>query len=441
MAGTISFGGIGSGMDTEGIVTGLVSASSGTLNTLKTRATQQDSAVSNLSSISSLLSTLKKNVDALKDASGVGSYSATSSNTAVAVSANGSAQPGAYKIEVSQLAQEQRNYSKGFASSATALNEVGTLGIRVGSGTQFDIDIAATDTLDSIVTKINSAGGRFSASILNDGTNSRLSIRGLDTGEDNAITFNEVGANFGLNAQGSKVQDAQDAKLKIDTIDVKRSTNQVVGAIQGVTLALTAQTTGPVTVQVQSDPDGLQKKLQSVVDSYNALLTKVRGVAGYGSTKGSDVALQGDSSLRSLTQNLSDSMLKRIVGAGSFETAGSIGLALSKDGLLSVDSTKLNNALSKDANSVTNVLSGVKTGSGVMDLVSTLANNLTGSSGALAARKDSLTAKAKQLRDSANREQDRLDRYADSLRKQFTAMDTAVAANQSNLSYLQRLYG
>jgi len=427
-------------MDTEGIVTGLVGASSGTLNTLKSRATQQDSAVSNLSSISSLLSTLKKNVDALKEAGGVGSYSATSSSSAVAVSANGSAQPGAYKIEVSQLAQEQRNYSKGFASSSTALNEIGTLGIRVGSGTQFDIDIAASDTLDSIVTKINSAGGRFSASILNDGTNSRLQIRGLDTGEENAITFNEVGANFGLNAQGSKVQSAQDAKLKIDTIDVKRSTNQVVGAIQGVTLALKEQTTTPITVQIASDPDGLSKKMQAVVDSYNALISKVRGVAGYGSTKGSDTVLQGDSSLRSMTQNLSDSMLKRIVGAGSFETAGSVGLSLSKDGLLSIDSTKLNNALSKDSASVTKVLSGVGSGNGVMDLVSNLANNLTGSSGALNARKDSLTAKAKQLRDSANREQDRLDRYADSLRKQFTAMDSAVALNQSNLSYLQRLY-
>jgi len=76
-------------MDTEGIVTGLVSASSGSLNTLKSRASDADSAVSTLSSVSTLLATMQKSVDALANTRDVGAYTASSSSTAIAVSANG----------------------------------------------------------------------------------------------------------------------------------------------------------------------------------------------------------------------------------------------------------------------------------------------------------------------------------------------------------------
>src|SRR5262245_59807401 len=144
MAGTISFGGVGSGMDTEGIVTGLVGASSGQLNALKTRANETSSAISTLSSISTLLSTLQKNVSALADSSGVGGYAATSSGTQIATSASGNATPGAYSVDVVALAKEQRNYSTTFASTSTALNQSGTLTLQVGAATGVDVAITAS---------------------------------------------------------------------------------------------------------------------------------------------------------------------------------------------------------------------------------------------------------------------------------------------------------
>ena len=273
MAGTISFGGIGSGMDTEGIVTGLVSASSGSLNTLKSRASDADSAVSTLSSVSGLLATLQKSVDALANARDVGSYTASSSSSAVAVSANGTALPGAFNVKVTALAQEQRNYSTTFSSMSTGLGHTGTLTLQVGTGTAVNVNIEATDTLDGIAAKINASGQRISASVFNDGTNYRLQVRGLDTGAANTLTFGGAeAAALGLDASGSKVQSAQDASLEIDGLVVKRPTNQVSGAIQGVTLALTDVTTTPATVRVQGDPAGLQTKVQAVVDSYNAVL-------------------------------------------------------------------------------------------------------------------------------------------------------------------------
>lgn len=427
-------------MDTEGIVTGLVSASSGSLNTLKSRASEADSAVSTLSSISGLLATLQKSVDALSNARDVGSYTASSSSPAVAVSANGTALPGAFDVKVNALAKEQRNYSSTFSSMNTGLGHNNTLTLQVGSGTAVDIEIGIDDTLDGIAAKINAAGLRVSASVFNDGTNYRLQVRGLDTGAANTIAFAGAEATaLGLNAPGSKFQSAQDASIQIDGFTVTRPTNQISGAIQGVTLALTDVTTTAATVQVKGDPAGLQTKVQSVVDSYNAVINKIHQVAGYGTTKGTNAALQGDSALRTITQRLQGALTSK-VGIGAYQTLSTIGLTSNRDGTLKLDSTKLSAALTSDAAGVATLLAGAGTGQGVMDIVSELTKSMTGAKGTVSLRSDSLSSRARSLRDAADREQLRLNRYADALRKQFTAMDTMVAGTNAQMTYISQMY-
>ncbi|MGC4092281.1 MAG: flagellar filament capping protein FliD [Polyangiaceae bacterium] len=436
MTGTISFGGVGSGMDTEGIVTGLIQADSGPLNALKQKITDTDAAVSTLSSISSLLSTFRSSVNALSDARNVGSYTASSSSSAVVASANGAALPGSYNVEVTQLAKEQRNYSDTFSTTDQALGQSGTLAIQLGSGTATNIDVLATDSLNDIVTKINSAGGRFAASVFNDGTNYRLQLRGLDTGAANALTIS--GLDLGLNS--NLKQAAQDSKVKIDGFEVSRSNNQVVGAIQGVTLALTQETTSPIQLRIDSDSSALQTKVQSVVSAYNAVITKIQQTAGYGTTAGSSKVLRGDSTLRSIAQQMSSAVLGKVTDGGTFGTLKDIGISLGRDGTLSLDSSKLSQALSRDANSVSNVLAGPTGGKGIMDIMTTLADNITSDKGMLGLRSDGLQKSSKLLSTRVTNEQDRLTKMGETLRKQFTAMDTTVAANQSQLSYLQNLY-
>src|SRR5689334_18632231 len=171
MAGTISFGGIGSGLDTESIVTGLVSASSGSLSTMKSKSASITAAVSTFSEVGSLLGTLKSAVAALSDSSGVKSYTGKSSDASVSVSASSTAAAGQWNVDVLSLAKEQRTYTNTFASRNTALGQAGTLSLQIGAtGTPTNISISATDTLDDIATKINGTGLRVQTSILYDGT-------------------------------------------------------------------------------------------------------------------------------------------------------------------------------------------------------------------------------------------------------------------------------
>jgi flagellar hook-associated protein 2 len=437
MVGTITFGGLGSGMDTEGIVSALVNVERSGQNQLATKQTATNSSISNLSSLSSLLSKLKTATDALDTASEVGSYKVTSGDKAIVASANGLATPGSYAIKVAKLAKEQRTYSNTFSSATTALGQSGTLTLAVGAGTPKDIAIAATDKLDDVIGKINSAGLRVTASAFFDGSQYRIQLRGQDTGAANAVGITETGTTFGFNLTENKFQAAQDAEIELDGFKVKSATNQVTGAIRGVTLALTAETASPVAVAVEGDPDGTRTKLQTMVEAYNAVISKTKELAGSGAIKAKDDMLAGDSTLRSLTNRIASALQTQISGTSNYKSLSSIGLSLDRSGKLSLDSTKLDKALKADAEGVTKVLSGTDTTKGVMDIMSSVADAFTAKDkGLLAIKSNSLTDQVKRLQSRIDREEIRINRYGDQLRKQFTSMDTQVASWNNLGSYL-----
>lgn len=439
MAGTISFGGIGSGLDTEGIVSGLIQASSSGVNALKTKATQAKSAVTTLSDIGTMLSKLKNQVAGLKEARDVAGYSVKSSTEAnVVASANGLALPGSFEVVVEKLAKAHRSYSEPQPLTSTPLGQDGTIKFEIG-GTNKTIDIDPTDTLENIATKINSMGMRVNASIFNSGTERRLQIRGLDTGAANALTMTETGTTLGLNLPANKIQGAGDSKVYIDGHAVTRPDNQIQGAIQGVTLAIKKESPDPITIDVAADSSQLKGKLQSVVEAYNALVNKVHSASGFGTQKAGNAALAGDQTLRGITNRLSSAMLTPIKDAGTYNSPGSIGIIFNNDGTIKLDELKLASALEKDPASVTKVLAGTDSGGGVMDFLSDIATSIgERGKGAVAVRQKSLESRAKQLEEQAERESERLNKYADALRKQFTAMDGSVAASNNLMNYISR---
>jgi flagellar hook-associated protein 2 len=437
MAGTITFGGIGSGLDTEGIVTGLTQASSAGVNALKSKVTSTKNAVTTLSDVSTLLGKLKTQVAGLKEPRDVAGYAVTSSSTGVVASANGLALPGSFDVVVEKLAKAHRSYSNPQGLTTSPLGQEGTIEFAIGS-TNKTLTVEPTDTLESIANKINGLGMRVNASIFNSGTERMLQIRGLDTGAENALSMTETGTTLGLSLGANQIQAASDSKVHIDGHVVTRSNNQVQGAIQGVTLALTKESADPITVNIASDPAQIKGKLQGVVDAYNAVVQKLHTVAGFGSQKASSTVLAGDQTLRGITNRLSNAMLTPLKDAGTFNSAGSIGLNFNNDGTIKLDELKLAAALEKDPASVTKVLAGTESSSGVMDLLSDLATQMgERGKGAIAVRQQSLETRAKQLDEQVSREQERLQKYADALRKQFTAMDGSVAASNNLMNYLR----
>ncbi len=435
---TITFGGVGSGIDTESIISGLLGASRGPLTRVQQRSTQTQSAVSSLSDVGNLLSKFKESLLALDTIQEVGSFKAASDNKAVAATAAGGAQPGSFKITVSQLASAYKAYSNplGVTQSNQALNQNGTLGLTV-AGKSANIAIAATDTLDQVLAKVNASGLRVSATSLFDGGQFRMQLRGLDTGLENDVTLTEGGTTFGFAAGDNTKSRGLNAAFKVDDFDVTSKSNQVQGVVAGVTLALAEVTTTPAIVSISGDAESFQTKLKTLVDSYNAVVTKVNTDAGFGSIKATNPELSGDSTLRSVTSRLS-SMLTRTVGTGKFQTLRSIGIELNNNGTLKLNSAKLQSALAEDPDAVTKVLAGDdNTVDGLVDGLAKVATDMLSANGAITTRKEGLATRQRQLTDRADLEQKRLDRMEETLRKQFTQMDGIVASNQAQFNFLR----
>lgn len=440
MAG-ITFGGLATGLDTNALITGLMAAERVPYDALTTKSNLVAGARATISAMSSKLNALKTAADALSDPAGFASLVATSSDAAVVASTSGTGSAGTYDVSVTQLAREQRSYSTTSSSDATALGMAGTLSMTIG-GTVTNVTIDSADSLGSIATKLNASGARVGAAVMFDGTNYRLQVRGLDTGAANAVTFGETGFSLGLT--GTPYQTAQDAKLKVDGIDVTRSTNLITGVIPGVSLALT-KTTSSAQVRVAGDPTAVQKKLETFVSAYNDIVNTGHSAAGYGTGKASNSLLSGDVAIRTTLDRISSLISTPVAGTtGRYTTLGSVGLGTDRDGKLQFDATKFASALATDPNVVARLfVTDATTGAtGAMKSFSSTVDGLvTGDQAPFTGRLAALDALTKQIGNDQTSMQLRLDKTEERLRKQFTQLEMTASAYKTQASALSNIGG
>lgn len=445
---SIQLTGLG-GFDSSTVVSQLVAVAQQPVDAIQTQINSIDSAKIVYGNFKSQLSTLQTAVDALKTTSGFVSMAATSSDTSLVGSVTGDAAAGSYNISVSQLATTEKLRSNAQTDSTTALGQSGTLSFKIGSGDPVNIDIAATDTLTDVASKIARSGARVSAGIINAGGSYRLQLQGLDTGASNSISITEGGTiNLGLSNPANVVQNAQDAKLKVDGLDITRSSNSVADAIPGVTLALTKtiSESSPASVTVAGDPSKVETKIQAIVSAYNTLVSTVHLNTGYGTTKATNSTLQADPTMRRTLDQISQMMSGVVPGStGAFTSLASIGLKHNTDGTLTFDTSKFETSLASNPDAVSRLFV-TDTKSGATGLMSSLSTLITGvvdpNNGTLKARTDALAQTEKSMQKSHDDKQDQVNKYQDQLKAQYAALDAAMSKYsqmQSQLSSLSSL--
>lgn len=437
----VSFGGLSSKLDTESIISELVRIERLPIDQMATQKTQIASARDSLSSFLSKLTSLRKAADQLATPENFKAFKASSSDGAVVATVTGSASAGSFDVDVKQLAREQRNHSATFASATNGLGQVGAIQIQVGSANPVNVNVTATDSLSAVATKINASGARVSASVLYNGTNYRLVVRGLDSGGDNAFTVTDP-TTLGL---GNVIQTAQNSRIEIDQVTIERSTNQIVGAIPGVTLALTKQTAvgAPAKVGVDSDASTIKANIQSFVTAYNDVMSAARLTAGFGGIKAANSLLSGDGTIRDAVSRVSSALGAPAAGAtGLYRTLGSLGLTSQRDGSLSFSSSKFDAALLADPTAVEKLFVGGNGTTGLMGgLTKALDGLTTGEKAGLNARVSSFNKEITRLDERAERLEAQATATEESLRKRFTAMEQAVARYKAMGSALGSLTG
>jgi len=317
MATTIN--GYNSGLDIQTIVSSLVAAEKAPkeaqLSRLESATTAKITGIGQLkSAIADLQSVLKD----LNKPELFEKWSATSSDSKlVSASASKDALAGSYKIEVSRLATSSKVATAAVSGGGEhSFASGGSLVISMGDEALPAIEVAAGATLKEIRDAINAQLKEqgVNANIVTDPkTNtSQLVLTSSKTGAGNDLTIQAFDADgnpggdlaaldipaydAGNPAAGvSYISMAADAEFSIDGLALKSATNNVAGAIEGVTLNLVATTEAgkPVTLTVDRDKAGVTSTIKKFVDAYNKLMNTAATLTAVASV-GEDKAPVGE---------------------------------------------------------------------------------------------------------------------------------------------------
>ncbi len=234
-----------------------------------------------------------------------------------------------------------------------------------GDGTTVNLSfvVGAGDTLQTLVTKLNDvtsgygAGSRTAAAsivggqlVMNDNTagDSQLSLSmSVSQLVGGVVALGKVTA--ATIGRQREVIAGSDARVAVDGVVIRRSSNTISDALAGVTLNLQQAEVGTVTtLTIARDDDAVVKSVGEVATAYNALLKFRADQAKVGA------ALFNSPTLRASMATLTNSLLSPVIGApSSYSRASIAGLSLQKDGTLLLDASAFKTALATNIIDVT----------------------------------------------------------------------------------------
>lgn len=451
MAG-ITSAGVGSGLPLEDIINASLNAEDQPkLKKFAQTKSKLDVELSSLGSVKSALSALNDVVKKLGDMTNFTKRTATvkqpTTGDLISVTSSAKSTPGSFNVEVTQLAKGSRAMSSGiFTAPTDVVNaNAGKLTIKAGTDKSFDIDIAAGSTLEDIRQAINNSQSNFgiSVNIINTGSEAKLVVTSGITGESNDIsitndnaeldkvsTVASGGGSAGLTIAADDL--AKDAMIKVDGVEIKSKSNQFTNAIQDITInVLKVGATGEkAKLDIAFDSAGVEKMLDEFIKAYNNVAAVIKDTTKVGG------GLYGDSTMRNVKDQLTNSLGREISGTDKFKTIFDLGLSLKKDGTLEKSTLvrSVGQALTDSFADFGKIFASEDGFAKGMQKV--LDNNLE-ANGAIKFRQDKINSSLKDLTDEREKHDYRMKQLESRLRAQYAGLDSLIAKMQSSGSSLQ----
>lgn len=418
----ITLGGLATGMDTNALVTELMSAQRQPIKRLENDKSYQKTRLTAFTTFDTKLKDLLSKAEAMETSQKFLANKVTQSSAEFfTTTASSTATTGAYNVEVVSLARQEKEVAAGVATGFTSAG--GDLTINGKT-----VTIAASSTLGQVRDAINATADiGATASIINDGTGTpyRLVFTATTAGA-NGVDISANTTDLAFTSQPGSL-----AQIKVDGIDIFRTTNTVSDAIAGVTFDLIKGNLAGVSTSVKVDTDqgAVKQKITDFVKSYNDIVTFVNSQK--------DASWGRDSGLQSPKSRLQSLLTTAIGGSNALQTLSGLGLATQKDGTLKTDDTKLSSALKDNLAGVTTLLAGGSGVEGITAKFKSYLNGITSSvDGLLSSRKKSTEAAVKRIDDSIERMEARLEKREKTLRAQFSALETLVGGMNSQSAFL-----
>lgn len=476
----MQLGTVGSGLDVEAIVKALVDADvAPKTNSINRREASINAEVTAIGSLTSVLSSLETSLTDLADASAFNLLTIDNPDSVESVQ-TGSPTVGSYSIDVNSLAASQVLASSGFASSSTVVG-TGTLTFKIGSPTYasgsagaysgFTADDTKTvtitidgtnNTVSGIRDAINASSVGITASLVLDGTQTRLLLTADDSGAGTAISvstddddlddtnssgLSQLAYNIDSGSFVGNVTEARsskDASFTLNGLALSSSSNTINNLVDGLDVTLKKVTTSTDTIRISKDASGIEAKVSAFVDAYNSYQTTLSSLMDYEDAAG---ALAGDSTARRIQSAIraTTTGIQNLAG-NAYTALSDIGITSDRYGKLEIDSSTFQSKLTADPDAMQKLFAGATIATnlndntdstGLADLLVADIDTYTNSSTGM------LTAMTTRLNEAlSDIEDDRLDVIArmESLEerytRQFTAMDTLVGRLQGTSDFL-----
>lgn len=438
--------GAGSGIDVKSLAQSLVDAEkTPKKERIDDKIVKTEAKITGYSAVKYALSELKNAFGKLNDAS---DFSAIQPNltqpSAFGVTASPSADAGSYSIEVLQTALAQRTTSDGFVARDTALNGGSAFNLNLTLGGEDKGPIAVTNaTPAGIVSAINGAKLGVTAQLINTGDGFNVVITG-ETGAAQAFSLSSddgtgtavAGVNF-----STHLQTATDARFKVNSLTVTRSSNTVNDVIDGVTLELYANTNGAARMDLNRDTTGIKANIQGLVTAYNDFEETLK-ILGDRASEVEEFGgvLAGESLLQSVRTQIRNLVTDTSSTPGtSIKAARDVGLSIDRYGKLTLDETKLDTAMQNNFAEVSTMFSA---GTNNQSIYSPAPAGLAGrainsiekmllSTGLIDTQSKSATAQIAKYKDELTDLDERMEKLMNRYMSQFSVMESIVGNSNS----------
>ncbi len=281
----------------------------------------------------------------------------------------GAVSPGSHTLHVEQLAKAGSLQSQNISSTNTALGYSQALTIKLGPDgsptQQFNVNIGAGDSLQTIVSSINNTAqannAGVTASIVSTVSGQyQLVVSSNQTGLNNNVNITGTGTGLTMTA----LTTAQNAEFTYDNLNFEQASNSNI--IQGVNVTLLNEGDTNIILTPSSQINNVTTTLQDVVTSYNQIMSLISQAQVQLSAPDPNLnliksTLQDEMKLSSLTQygivpNTTPQTVQVTMANGKDVTTAYL------TGLIQVDSTMLSSALTNHYSNVQAALFNTQNG-------------------------------------------------------------------------------
>lgn len=237
---------------------------------------------------------------------------------------------GEHVLVVEHAAQARKLITTSFQAGASGLGLSGIFRLNSRAIAVFPID-----SLNDIAVKIMRSRANVRAQVVHLGPSDfRMILTANETGADGAMEVDEEGGgslaeSLGLLAKDAQLTPGRDARFTVDGVLYSSPDNTIAGLIDGVIVSIGPPAkSASVTIRIDKDTSRAAAAVAEFADAYNAAVSQAR------------------------SEEAMSMVARAIVDAAKGLDLSSAGLSVSSDGMLALDSERLDQALLDDPDAV-----------------------------------------------------------------------------------------